>query len=364
MARSRRIVMLGTRFDTKGGISSVVNVYRNAGLFARWPITYIPTHRDSGIYGKILIFVVAYLRYLGLLLVRRVTLVHVLLSSGASVWRKWLFCVPVYVFRVPVILHLHGGDFDTFYERDSGALTKCIIRMTFSRATRVIVLSETWRCWVVRAGLARETDIVPIANPVQVPTDPTDFELREPGTLLCLGRLGGPKGTYDLLEAVARIVGEFPELRLLLGGDGELPQVREAAARLGIGERVELLGWVSGDAKRQILASAAIYVLPSYYEGLPMSVLEAMADGLPIVTTTVGGLPEVVRDGIEGFLVQPGDVTALAGAIAQLLRDEKLRANVGEAARRMVAARFSIEVVLPKVEAIYRDLGACPNTEL
>ncbi|MHB1528894.1 MAG: glycosyltransferase family 4 protein [Acidiferrobacteraceae bacterium] len=341
-----------------------MNVYRNAGLFARWPITYIPTHRDSGIYGKILIFGVAYLRYLGLLSVRRVTLVHVLLSSRASVWRKYMFCLPAYALHVPVMLHLHGGDFDVFYERDCGIFSKLLIKWLFSKATRVVVLSESWKRWVERMETVQSRNIISISNPVQIPSQQVDFELKDSATLLCLGQLGKRKGTYDLLQAVACIAEEFPKLKLRLGGGGELQQVRNMAMRLGITERVELLGWVSGANKRQILASAAIYVLPAYYEGLPMSVLEAMADGLPIVTTMVGGLPEVVRDGIEGFLVQPGDVTALAGAIAQLLRDEKLRARMGEAARRMVAARFSIEVVLPKVEAIYRDLGACPNTEL
>ncbi len=105
------------------------------------------------------------------------------------------------------------------------------------------------------------------------------------------------------------------------------------------------------------MQAARIYLLPSYNEGLPMSVLEAMAAGLPVITTPVGGIPEAVTDGVEGFLVQPGDVDALAGRLAQLLRDDALTQQMGAAARRKIEQTFSAEAILPHIDALYAGLG-------
>jgi len=174
---------------------------------------------------------------------------------------------------------------------------------------------------------------------------------------LFLGRLGQRKGSYDLLNAAALIAATRPDLRLMMGGDGELEGVRERAAELGIADKVDLLGWVRGEEKERLLGDAVLYALPSYNEGLPVSVLEAMAAGLPILGTPVGGIPEALTDGVEGFLVEPGDVPALADRLERLLGDPKLARRMGEAARRKVEAAFSADAVVPQVEAMYVGMG-------
>lgn len=117
----------------------------------------------------------------------------------------------------------------------------------------------------------------------------------------------------------------YPTLRVCLGGDGEASAARALAQRLGIVDRVETPGWMTGATKAQWLARATIYALPSYAEGLPMSVLEAMAAGAPVVATPVGGISDVLSDGVHGLLVPPGDVVALVAALARLLDDAGLR---------------------------------------
>ncbi len=161
---------------------------------------------------------------------------------------------------------------------------------------------------------------------------------------------------YDLLEAVARVAPEFPDLRVALAGDGEVREVEDRARALGIKDHIHVMGWVSDEAKERLLREAAVYVLPSYNEGLPMSVLEAMAVGLPVVSTAIAGIPDAVTDGVEGRLVTPGDVDALAGALFELLGCAETRRRMGLAAREKVRRTFSAEVVLPQLEALYGEL--------
>lgn len=337
-----------------GGVSAVVNVYASAGLFNRHPIEYIATHVDGGRAAKLNILARAAFRFWGLLVRGRVGLVHVHVASRASFWRKSLLMLPAFFMGIPVILHLHGAEFALFYEKECGGIRKRIVCCVFNKASRVVVLSSVWKNWV--QGISRNPHVVVIYNPVLLPTKHS-WDTRKHGEVLFLGRLGKRKGTYDLLEAAARITENHPQLRLLLGGDGELDQVWARAIELNIADKVELLGWIREVNKERHLGSAMIFVLPSYNEGLPMSVLEAMAAGLPVISTTVGGIPEAVTDGIEGFLVEPGDVSALANRLEQLLSNPGLAEHMGKAARRKIETAFSSETILPKLEKLYTELG-------
>jgi glycosyltransferase involved in cell wall biosynthesis len=354
MEKIRHIVMLGTAFETKGGISSVVNVYRAAGLFERFPVIYLSTHIDGSTPAKMRLCAAAWLRYMALLLRARVALTHVHISTGASFWRKLLFMCPTLVAGVPAILHLHGADFDEFYE-DGGNWRKWVIRTLFDKAAGVIVLSNSWLRWA--RGISHNPLIVPIYNPVALPAA-VDFSSRDPSVILFLGQLGNRKGTYDLLQAVALVVGKHPRLKLVLAGDGDTARVKSEVARHSLSAHVDVLDWVTGPEKTALLERAAIYALPSYCEGLPMSVLEAMASGVPVVCTPVGGIPEAVTDGREGCVVNPGDIDALARALDTLLTQPDLRRRMGEAARHKIESAFSTTHVMPQVEQLYVQLGA------
>jgi len=129
------------------------------------------------------------------------------------------------------------------------------------------------------------------------------------------------------------------------------------AAELGLGDAVEILGWVGGYRKNELLAAADIFVLPSYNESLPISLLEAMSWGVPVISTTVGGIPELIRDGTDGFLIEAADVPALTRALAELADDADLRERMGSAGRSQVAESFSREAVLPRLEQLYADIS-------
>lgn len=354
----KHIVMVGTSPETKGGVSAVVQVYMQTGLFERFPIRYVSTHRDGGKGDKLRAMLGAYGALFLMLMKGEVALLHAHVASRASFWRKYGLFLLARLFGVPAILHLHGGGFADFYEKECGSLRRWLIRSLFDRVARVVVLSGQWERWV--RGISRNPNVEALYNPVIVDPVVPEWSRRDPATVLTLGRLNRGKGTYDLLQAMAELPAGLAHARARLGGDGEVERAAAAAAERGLGDRVELLGWVGGDDKPRLLATATVYALPSYHEGLPMSVLEAMAAGLPVVTTPVGGIPEAITDGVEGFLVQPGDVAALRDRLQRLLTDPELARRMGEAGRRKAETVFASGAIMPRLERMYTELGVAP----
>lgn len=353
----KKIVMVGTSRSTMGGIAAVVNVYADAGLFRRFPVRYLHSHCDGSALKKLGVMLAAYLRFAWMLVTGQVGLVHLHVASRASFWRKSVFFLLSRLARVPVVLHLHGGEFAIFYGQECGPRRQRFISWVFDHAANVVVLSTKWKEWV--QSISTNPNVNVIHNPVMLPESVASWDSRHGRQVLCLGRLNKGKGSYDLLEAVARL-GPATPVDLYLGGDGELEKVQARARELGIADRVHVLGWIRSEAKARELAQASVFVLPSYNEGLPMSVLEAMANGLPVVSTPVGGIPEAVSDGVEGFLVTPGDVQALADRLARLANDASLAREMGAAARRKVEASYSAQAVVPRIEQIYIRLGFKP----
>lgn len=171
----------------------------------------------------------------------------------------------------------------------------------------------------------------------------------------CASRLIPIKGVAYLLNAMARLKDEFPRLRLEIAGDGPFrAELESEAARLGISDRVKFLGWVK--PWDQIRARWAVMVQPSLEEGLPLSILEAMADGIPVVASRVGGVPEVILEGATGRLVPAADPSALADAIRALLRDADLRRRLGAAGAQRVREHFSAQRMAEQTAALYKEL--------
>ncbi|MEC9341652.1 MAG: glycosyltransferase family 4 protein [Pseudomonadota bacterium] len=280
----------------------------------------------------------------------QVALVHIHVAQRTSCWRKGIFQAVAKVGRVPVVLHLHGSEFRQFYGDECGPFRRWLVRRMFQSADQVILLSSQWREWM-------ECNI-PRARVVVVPNPAVCFvdQRRAEPLVVFLGRLGRRKGVYDLIDAFAALGDVAADWRLILAGDGEVDAVRRRVGEMGLDGRVSVPGWVGPEARSQLLSRAGIYVLPSYDEGLPMGLLEAMAAGIAVVSTPIGGIPDAVRDGAEGVLVTPGDVPALSDALARLMSDEKLRHRLGEAAARRVEADFSLEASAVCLTDLYRHL--------
>jgi colanic acid/amylovoran biosynthesis glycosyltransferase len=178
--------------------------------------------------------------------------------------------------------------------------------------------------------------------------------------LVCVGRLCEQKGQLLLLRALHRLREQGLRVELVLAGDGEMrPEVEALIAELGLADQVRITGWIGGDTVRQEILQARALVLPSFAEGLPVVLMEAMALGRPVISTYIAGIPELVDDGVHGWLIPAGDVQALADAMRQVLQhDDAALAQIGARAHERAAARHSIDTEARKLLAHFRTATA------
>ena len=285
-------------------------------------------------------FARALLRVLRAAFQRPRPLLHVHVAGRGSTLRKAILVPFASSLGLRVVLHLHDFDYGAFLD-SLPAWTIPGVRVMFRSARAVVTLGGRDRELVVERLGAPPERVLIVPNAVPRPASAPDRRRPSGGPvrILFLGDPSRRKGVHDLLAAFAR-----PELRerddwraVLAGGGGELEGFRAEVARLGLADRVELPGWLGRGQVRDLLAASDMLVLPSYGEGLAMSVLEAMSYGLCVVCTPVGALAEVVLDDVDGRLTPVGDVEALARALTECVADPALRARLGAGAQ----ARFS-----------------------
>lgn len=308
-----------------GGVAAVENVY---STFYE-PFNHVTTVVDYGAARKLMAFVKAYFQFWKWMIFHKeIEIVHVHGSSGSSFWRKRLFINIAKLFNKKIVLHMHSGRFVDFSKDHKKSVSN-----TLKKCDAVIALSEYWKDFFEKEFDYHKVTVVKnvIAKPIFCKQEHKQF------TLLFLGLIGFNKGIYDLLDVIDTHQEEFRgDFILKVGGNGEVEKLQELIAKKGISDIVNYEGWVSGDKKADLLNGADVYVLPSYKEGLPISILEAMSYSLPVISTRVGGIPEIIINGKNGFLINPGDKEALYESIIKLKNSEELRIKMGELSKPIV----------------------------
>jgi glycosyltransferase involved in cell wall biosynthesis len=231
-----------------------------------------------------------------------------------------------------------------------------IIRKTLRASDVLIALSHQWKRDLYH--IAHHPDIRVMYNPtvMQKPVfDDAEPDRHKDIRFLFMGRLGQRKGVYDILESARQIRAD--NVKINLYGDGEAEAIQAKVRQCNIGDKVAVCGWIDGHQKDETFRQADVLLLPSYHEGLPISVLEAMAYGLPVVATDVGGISEAVQDGVNGFLIQPGECEKLAERIDRLATSPELRLEMGKSGYELAAGKFALPVIINQLEALYAELA-------
>lgn len=346
-----KVLMIGAGRDVRGGVSSVVNSYYDAGLDKLCELTYLPTMEDGSKLKKLLVAAGARVRFERL--VKKNDILHVHMSADNSFYRKAVFIRKAHKEGKKIIIHMHGSTFDLFYKERCNDAQKQQVREIFAMADKVIALSEDWKEFLAEY-ICDEQKIVVVYNAVKIPEAYSkDYTNRK---MLFLGILGQRKGTYDLIEVLPDILNTYPDSHIYFGGDGEREQAERLCMEKEIADHVTFLGWVRGTEKEKLLKECSIYVLPTYHEGMPMSILEAMSYGMAVISTYVGGIPHIITDGENGLLCEAGDKAALQEKLLKLLEGENLRERLGRNAYRMMARNFDVKENVKRVYGIYEEL--------
>lgn len=366
--RLPRVLMVGPLPPPVGGMASVVENLR-AALSGQVELRVLNTAKTTALDRTFWQGAVAQLRLFSRLAWSCVAwqpdLVHIHTCSWLTFWRNGADMLLARLLGRRVVLHIHGAQFHRFL----GGLSPMhawLARQVLGLAQRVVVLGADWK-----ALLDDWTDprrVVIVANGVPLPGTPVGRTHRR-GELrvVCLANYEQRKGQADLLRAAANLKdsgsnGQAPAIRIdLLGFEAEPGQrqvLLDLAARLGLAEQVDIPGPVTGAALAARLQAATCFCLPSYDEGLPMSMLEAMALGLPVVVTAVGAIPDAVVDGSEGLIYTPGDIDALSHHLRTLRDDPTRAAALGQAGQRRLVQCFSLERSANSLLILYREMLA------
>ena len=357
MADSPAVLQIGPALTVRGGVSAVEQLIVDH-VGEDFAMRHVATMEDGSTWRKVVVFAKALRKLSRELRSRQPLVVHVHFASRGSTLRKWIMAWMTLRARRPLVLHAHGACFDEFYN-GLPRLIQQQVRKVFGRADCFLVLSSQWRDFYTKScGLAAGRVVV-LCNPTAVPKTVAPRAGRAVVQFLFLGRIGDRKGAFDLLRAFATLPDEIrARARLVFAGDGELESLRAQAAPLG--DRVQVNGWIDATQRNALLEASDAFVLPSYAEGVPMAILEAMAYGLPVITTSVGGIPDLVADRAQGLIVRPGDVQQIAAALRLLIEDEPLRLELGRCARDR-AQQCDITQYSTHLTSIYRRLLAAHN---
>lgn len=343
-----KVLMIGPARSVHGGISGVVNNYYEAGLQEQIELCYIGTMTEGSKLHKLLKAGCALVCFAGKLPFYRI--VHVNVASDASLARKSYFIRLAKLFGKKLVIHQHGGDIENYYRQQPERGQKRI-REIFNRADVLLVLSPVLEHFFKELVEPSKVQLFP--NAVMCP--PVVQKSYGQQKLLFLGRLCKEKGLAELFEVLPELHEEFPQMHLYLGGIWEDEALREQAEQMN--GYVTELGWIQGEEKREYLQSCDIFVFPTYFEGQPVSVLEAMAYRCGIVASAVGGIPQMITDGQTGLFIEPKEKESLKSALRKLLAEPELCRTLGEAAGEKVKREFSLEKSVSRLTEIYRELA-------
>ena len=280
--------------------------------------------------------------------------IHIHMSYKGSFYRKYYVTKLCKKNNKKVIIHLHGSEFKDFYNSGNEKRKKQI-RELFTIADASIVLGEDWKKFI--SGIAPKANVIVINNAVALPNIQTRT-ISDNRTFLFLGALIQRKGVVDLLEAVKQMKNRnVSNFHVLIAGSGaEENQLKEYTEQNGLQSYVDFLGWITKEQKPSLLEKADVLLLPSYNEGLPIAILEAMSYALPIISTDVGSIAEAVQEDVNGFLIAPGDVNALTDAMVKLTVNTKLWKEESSMSRLICEKKFSEDVFFKEVERVYFDV--------
>ncbi len=348
---SNKVLMVGVYYKNyaPGGMAAVVATYSEHFENLR----YLSSWKWSNIFVKTFYAIKSIIQFYVLLLIdKRIEIVHIHGATNASFYRKKIFIDIAYFFKKKIIYHIHGADFDEFYSKNKN---KSKIIKTIDKCNKLIVLSNSWQMFFISIGISEEK-IVILNNIVSLPVSFDDKLATKEIFFLFLGEIGERKGVFDLLNVIIENKKYFKnKIRVRIGGNGQVEKLKRIIFENDLSGIVNYLGWVNGSEKNKELYNCDVFILPSYNEGLPISILEAMSYSCPVISTPVGGIPEIIKSNENGILVEPGNLKQIKNSLMYFIDNPTDVSSFGAKSKEIVTSYYP-ENVIQNLEIIYNDL--------
>lgn len=350
---SKQVLTVGENYRIpRGGISSVINTYSRYFSEFKFVSTYNPCKNKWK--NIIYYFGGVVTLFNRLMLDRNIKIVHIHGCQKGSFYRKLgVMLLAKFIFGKKIIYHSHASGFHMFYN-NSNYFSKNLIRFFISRIDLIICLSHQWKVFFEENFDPEEIIILEnIVEPVE-----TLIKNRSSNCvkLLFLGEIGERKGIFDLLEVLNENKKFFEDkVHLVIGGNGDVKRLLKFIEKNELQSLIAYVGWVSGEKKQMLLSNCDVYILPSYNEGLPISILEAMSYKIPVIATDVGGISEVIHNEVNGFLITPGDKVSLYDYLKIFIENPFLIEEMGDHAQ-LILSPYYPHSVISKLEKIYKDV--------
>jgi glycosyltransferase involved in cell wall biosynthesis len=343
------IAIIGTQ--AKGGIRAVIENHKKAGVYGGYETFFIASHDDGNALFRVKLAAFALFRLISLIFRRKISICHLHGSMKGSIYRKAIYISVCRWLGCKTVFHLHGSEFAKSYNR-AGWLYRALVRYVLNTSHKVFVLSDYWKEYVESISI---NQCVYVINNFPSPEFEALNEEREFGKkpqvdLLFLGKIGQRKGIYDLVEAVEYLhIQGVTGFKVHVGGNGEINKLKQFIDEKQLEKYFNVVGWVGGNLKRELLQQSDVLLLPSHNEGLPISILEAFSAGLAVLSTRVGGIPDAITDERYGILVEPGTPSSLAEAMLKYINNKRLIETVAQNARQRYDSLYSSRANVEKI---------------
>lgn len=353
---AERILLIGPDYKNhRGGIGAIIAIHKDQYAVYNFIPSFKPYKNNL---LKSLYFIRQFIKIsFQLARNRQIKIVHIHSSKRGSLYRKLLVaCLAKLVFGKKTINHIHTGNFKRFYD-NSDPVSKKIICFFLKMNDVTITVSDSWKTYFETSFHLK--NVYKINNIVApMPAIGPSITACKNGSVnfLFLGLIDSNKGIFDLLQVLSDNKNVLTnKFKLIIGGNGQVNLLNETIATGHLNELVEYRGWVSGADKHELLLNTDVFVLPSYYEGVPVAILEAMSYGKPVISTRVGGIPEIVQSSLNGWLIKPGDHSALLNAILFYVNEHENISKHGARSLHIVKNYYP-ESIVPQLEDVYCSL--------
>jgi glycosyltransferase involved in cell wall biosynthesis len=349
---SKQILTIGPDYHNhRGGIEAVIEIYSK--YFEQFQ--FIPTYKVCSKLCNVFVFIGSVFKiFKRLVFDRNIRIVHIHGASYGSFYRKFIcFIIVKYFFRKKVIYHVHGGGYHLFYSR-SNKFNQKLVELFINNVDFLICLSGKWKSYYEQNFTSEKIGI--ISNIIDYPNENINIRKSPTLTFLFLSLICNNKGIFDLLHVISEEKEKYKgKLRLIIGGNGEIERLKNLIKDQQLEDLVEFVGWITNKEKDAWLQKANVYILPSYNEGLPISILEAMSYGQAIISTNVGGIPEIVVPDKNGILIDPGNLEQIKSSIDYFIDQPEKAKDYGKESKQMVKKHLP-DSVMKELTSIYTSL--------